>query len=62
MSQTKYSFWLGLWKGVRSFIIFALAAIIVGLIGNYPDIMNLTLGAVLTIILNWLKFKTGLRI
>lgn len=48
---TKYSFTKGLTKGVVSFVIFAIPFFIT----SFPEVANLTIGAVFLVALNALK-------
>jgi hypothetical protein len=49
----KYSFWKGVKKGLISMIIFAIPV----LINMFPDFMNLTIGGVLVVVVNYIKFN-----
>jgi hypothetical protein len=49
--KQKYSFLKGLSKGILSFVLFLLPV----LLTNFPAYMDLTIGAVLVMILNFLK-------
>lgn len=49
----KYSFGKGLWKGVLSFILFAIPVVI----GQFPEFFNLTIGSALVILANYIKFE-----
>lgn len=53
MEIKNYSFVKGLVKGIVAFILFAAPFFIT----NYPELANLTIGAVLTILVNFLKVK-----
>lgn len=48
---TKYSFTKGLVKGVTSFVLFAIPFFIT----SFPEVANLTIGAVAVIVLNAIK-------
>jgi len=52
----KYSFWRGIYKALIGMIIIGLPIIFQIL---PTDIMNLTLGGILALILNWAKIKYG---
>ena len=49
----QYNFWKGVEKGFISLILFAIPFAI----NQFPDVANLTIGAVLTVVLNFLKVK-----
>lgn len=49
----KYSFGKGLKKGIITFVLFAIPVVI----NAFPELANLTIGAVLVIIVNYLKVK-----
>ena len=57
-----YNFGITLKKGVMSYVVFFLGFWVMSLIGDYPDVANLTIGAGLTMVLNWLKVKYGVNI
>jgi uncharacterized membrane-anchored protein len=57
-----YSFKKTLKKGVKYFVIFVLPFLVTGFIENFPSIANLTIGAVLLLIVDYLKHKVGLRV
>jgi hypothetical protein len=54
----QYNFWKGLRKGIIAFVLFAIPF----LLTNYPELTNITIGAVLILILNWVKVRFGLKI
>lgn len=54
--MTKYSFSKGLGKGVLGFVLFAVPMIIDQFIVGMPDVANLTLGGLLIMGFNWVKF------
>jgi len=49
----KYSFLKGLWKAIISVILFAIPVFLT----SFPEIANLTIGGVLVILVNFIKFK-----
>ncbi len=49
-------------KVIKYFIIFLLPALVDKFIIVYPEIAQLSVGAILVGILNWLKIKYGLRV
>lgn len=53
----KYSFKIGLVKMVKSFVLFVLPFLVDQFIVAYPQIAQLTIGAVLVLIVNFLKIK-----
>lgn len=53
-SKKKYSFWKGVYKAIISMIIIGLP-IIFNILPS--DILNMTLGGVLAVILNWAKIR-----
>lgn len=55
--MTKYSFKIGLMKGLKFFAIFALPVIVTGFIENFPNWANLTIGGILVMIVNFIKVK-----
>ena len=55
IEQKKYSFGKGLMKGVISIMVFALPFFIT----NFPDVANITIGGMLTMLVNMLKTKYG---
>ena len=55
--KNKYSFKIGLIKGLKYFAIFALPLIVTGFTENFPDIANLTIGGLLVMIVNYIKLK-----
>jgi len=52
-----YSFLKGLGKSALSFLVFLAPFILTSFIDNFPAIANLTIGAVLTLLVNYLKVK-----
>ena len=54
----KYSFLTGLKKSVIMMIVFAVPV----LVGQFPDVANLTIGGLLVLFVNYLKVAQGLRI
>jgi len=52
MKKETYSFTKGLVKGVTSFLVFAIPFFIT----SFPEIANLSIGAVAVIVLNAIKF------
>ena len=56
--KNKYSFKIGLKKGMKYFIIFGLPIIATGFIENFPQIANLTIGGLLVMIVNYIKIQT----
>ena len=56
--ENKYSLQKGVWKGFKSFLIFFVSALIVQAMTGWPEVMNYTIGGVLTFALNFLKMKT----
>lgn len=57
-----YSFKRTVRKGIKYFVIFLLPILIDRLIMNYPQIAQLTVGAILVMIMNWLKVRIGIRL
>lgn len=55
----KYSFKIGLMKGLKYFALFALPLIVTGFIDNFPAIANLTLGGLAVMLANYLKIKAS---
>ena len=53
--ERKYSFKKGLSKGLLAFALFAVPFFIT----NFPDIANVTIGGLLVILANWIKFTYG---
>lgn len=49
----KYSFWKGLSKGIISVIVFAAPLVLL----DNPAWANLTIGGLLTMVVNWLKVR-----
>ena len=58
----EYSFKKTLVKGVKYFVIFLLPVVADKFIVNFPEIAQLTIGASIVMILNWLKVKVGVRV
>jgi hypothetical protein len=49
----QYSFWKGLVKGFVSFVLFLIPV----LLTSFPAYADLTIGGILVILVNWLKFR-----
>ena len=63
MEQTNsFSYSQMFWKGMKYFVVFLLPVLVDKFIYAYPDIAQLTVGAILVLILNFLKNKVGLKI
>ena len=56
-----YSFKKTIGKGIKYFVIFLLPILVDRFIVNYPQIAQLTVGAMLVMAVNWLKVGVGLR-
>lgn len=50
-----------LWKGIKSFICFAVAILIDKFIIAYPEWAQLTVGGVLIMFINWLKIQWSIK-
>jgi len=57
MNTKRYSFKKGLGKMIKSFVFFAIPVLIDQFIVYYPQIAQLTVGAILVGIANYLKIK-----
>jgi len=57
----KYSIKKGLLKLVKYFLIFLLPLLVSKFIIAFPDIAQISVGALLVGIANWLKVKVGVR-
>jgi len=53
----KYELSKGLWKGIIAFICFIIPFLASQFIIQFPDIANLTIGAVLIMIVNYIKIS-----
>ena len=51
--EKQYSFLRGLFKGLVSLVLFALPVVL----ASIQNWLNLTIGGVLVVVLNWLKFR-----
>jgi len=58
----KYDWKLTLKKGVKYTVLFILPALVSWLIVEYPQYMQLTVGGVLVMLVNFLKNKVGMRL
>ena len=58
---TKYDFGIGLSKVVKYFVLFALPQFVDWFIIAYPEAAQLTVGAILVGLVNWLKIKFDLK-
>ena len=58
----EYSFKKGLGKIVKYLVIFAVPALVDRFVISYPEIAQLSVGAILVGIVNFLKVKVGVRI
>lgn len=56
-----YSFKKTIGKGIKYFLIFLFPILVDRLVISYPDIAQLTVGALLVMLVNWLKVRVGLR-
>ena len=52
MAKRKYDWKLGVWKGLRRFLQFAIPLLLLN-----SELKALTLGAILELVLNWSKFN-----
>ena len=57
-----YSYKKTLGKGIKYFAIFLLPVLADAFIFQYPKIAQLTVGAILVMMINWLKVRVGLRL
>jgi len=57
-----YSYWITFKKGLVSWVVFFVGAAIMSLMGEYSQYMDITLGALLIMILNWLKHKYQVKL
>lgn len=57
MAETRYSFKIGLIKVLKYFVIFLLPVLVDKFIVAYPEIAQLSVGAILVGIVNFLKIK-----
>jgi hypothetical protein len=51
----KYSFLKGFWKAVISIVLFAIPIFLT----NFPAVADLTIGGVLVLLVNFIKFKVA---
>jgi hypothetical protein len=58
----KYSFKTTLFKGVKYFVIFLIPLLVNQFVVSYPDVAQITIGAALVMLVNWLKTYVGLRL
>ena len=58
----EYSFKKTLVKGIKYFVIFLLPVMVDKFIVSSPEIAQLTIGASIVMVLNWLKVKAGVRL
>ena len=58
----KYSFKKGLGKVAKYLVIFAVPALVDKFIISYPEIAQLSVGAILVGIVNYLKVRVGVKI
>lgn len=56
-----YSFKKTIGKGIKYFLIFLLPILVDRFVVSYPGIAQLTVGALLVMLVNWLKVQVGLR-
>ena len=57
-----YSFKIGLLKGLKFFVLFALPVLVDKFIVSFPDLAQLSVGAVLVLAVNFLKVKYNLKV
>lgn len=57
-----YSYKTSFLKGLKYFVIFLLPVLIDKFVVSYPDVAQLTVGAVLVVLANYLKNKVGVLI
>ena len=57
-----YSFKIGLLKGLKFFVLFALPVLVDKFIVSFPDFAQLSVGAVLVLAVNFLKVKYNLKV
>ena len=55
--MTNYSWKITVGKGIKQALIFGLPLLIAYLANFYPAISGLTVGAILTMLFNWIKNK-----
>lgn len=49
-------------KGMKVFVVFLLPFLVDKFLVNYPEVAQLSVGAVLYMLLNWLKVGVGMRL
>mgnify|MGYP001599057133 CR=1 FL=1 len=62
MANTKYSFLKTIGKGAKYFVIFLLPILVDKFIISFPELAQLTVGAILVGLVNFLKVKVGIKI
>jgi len=60
-NENSYSFKKTIGKVIKYFIIFLLPVLVDQFIVQYPEIAQLTVGAILVGVVNYLKVKVGVR-
>ena len=58
----RFSFSLMLIKGIKYFVVFGLVIVINQATTNYPQLLELTVGGLLVMLLNLLKVKWGISV
>lgn len=61
-TETKFSYKKMIFKGVKYLVLYGLPYLVATLIKFYPEIMSLSIGTLLTMVINMLKVRLGIRL
>lgn len=56
------SFWKSILKGVRNFVLYGIAYVLIGLMAVHPTWESLTLGTIFNVVYHWINDATGSKL